>query len=48
LLPDPGIADLARLHGKYVSVDVAEGVANFIDNQSKPAVGAVAEIDRRG
>src|SRR5260370_9677778 len=47
LLPNSGFAELARLHGKYVSVDVPKSVANLVDDQGEFAVGAVAEINRQ-
>ena len=47
LLPDAGGADLARLHRQHVGVDVAEGVADLVDDQRQLAVGAIAEIDRQ-
>ena len=46
-MPDAGAADLVRLHGERVGVDIAESVADFVDQNRQVAVGAVAEIDRQ-
>src|SRR5580692_615486 len=46
-LPDAGIADLAGLYRKDVTVDIAEGVADLIDDQGKRPVSAIAEIGRQ-
>ena len=45
VLPDTGDADLAGLHRKHVSVDVAEGVADLVDEKGKAAIRAIAKID---
>src|ERR1700686_3815898 len=47
LLPNSGFAELARLHGKYVGVDVSKRVANLIDDQGEFAVDAMAEVNRQ-
>ena len=46
-MPDAGAADLVRLHGERVGLDIAESVADFVDQKRQGAVDAVAEIDRQ-
>ena len=45
LLPHAGRADLVRRHRERVGVDIAEGIANLVDDQPEVAVGLVTEID---
>ena len=47
LLPDAGISYLARIDGKNVSMDIAEGVADLLNDKGEGPVGAIAEIDRQ-
>jgi hypothetical protein len=47
LLAHSGLADLAWLHRKNVSVDVAKRVADLIDDQDQFASGAIAKVNRQ-
>ena len=46
-LPDAGGTRLVGIYREYVGMDIAEGVADLIDDKGKPPVGAIAEIDRQ-
>ena len=46
-LPHAGIADLVRHYRQHVGMDIAKGVAHFVDHERQLAIGAIAEIDRQ-